>query len=289
VTSCKAVLSLAVLLLAPLALAQGTYTQIDYPGSILTVASGIDTAGDIVGSYADPTSRRHGFLLSGGVYTTIDYPGAQDTYTFGLNDLGQIVGGDNYVGFIYDIGTRAFTTLSFPVQKDFTTAAAINNAGTVVGYVQVNQGSGAFLIGFELVGASYLKVLPRGYLYSTMSSINNSGKAVGIASTSSAYISFLFDETGSSKFQPLGIAPSAFPVAINDTNGIVGSYSPSTGITKGFVYQNSTFQPLVFPAPNSFTTATGINNSGEVVGYFFDASNIQHGFTWTPPADAAKK
>jgi hypothetical protein len=69
----KAVLSLAALLFAtaPLALAQGTYTQIDVPGSILTFVSGIDTAGDIVGSYADPTSRRHGFLLSGGVYTTI--------------------------------------------------------------------------------------------------------------------------------------------------------------------------------------------------------------------------
>ena len=77
----KAGCILAAFLIAfvPLALAQGTYTQFDPPGSIGTFATGIDTAGDIVGYYDDGSSNYHGFLFSGGTYTNIDYPGA--TYT----------------------------------------------------------------------------------------------------------------------------------------------------------------------------------------------------------------
>ncbi|MGH9638404.1 MAG: hypothetical protein ACRD72_26510, partial [Candidatus Angelobacter sp.] len=115
----KVVCFLAVLLLAsvPLALAQGTYTQIDYPGANLTYAFGINTAGDIAGVYVDTDGSFHGFLLSGGIYTTIDYPGARDTYVYGLNDLGQVVGQTNIfpgVGFVYDVSTQAFTQISYP-------------------------------------------------------------------------------------------------------------------------------------------------------------------------------
>lgn len=69
----KVVLSCAVLLLAiaPLAVAQGTYTQIDYPGAAQTGVNGIDSAGDLVGTYPDASNTFHGLLLSNGTYTTI--------------------------------------------------------------------------------------------------------------------------------------------------------------------------------------------------------------------------
>jgi probable HAF family extracellular repeat protein len=69
---------------------------------------------------------------------------------------------------------------------------------------------------------------------------------------------------------------------------LVGSYNPSSGATAGFLYQNNTLTTLQFPGSIS-TQAYGINASGEVVGYFQDANNVVHGFTWTPPADAGKK
>jgi hypothetical protein len=91
---CKAVLSLVAILLtsASLALAQGTYTQFDYPGALTTAGLGIDTGGDIVGFYEDASGYAHGFLLKENSYTTLDYPGAIYTYLFGINDPGQIVG-----------------------------------------------------------------------------------------------------------------------------------------------------------------------------------------------------
>jgi hypothetical protein len=52
----------------------GNFTQIDVPGSVFTIANGINPQGDIVGAYVDSSGRLHGFLLSKGRFTTIDPP-----------------------------------------------------------------------------------------------------------------------------------------------------------------------------------------------------------------------
>src|SRR4029077_17755101 len=98
----------AVLLVAfvPLALAQGTYTQIDVPGAIHTYCYGINARGDLSGSYSDVSGGWHGFLLSSGSFTTFDFPGASVTYVYGINDKGHVVGyaanGTRSTGFGYD-------------------------------------------------------------------------------------------------------------------------------------------------------------------------------------------
>src|SRR5580704_6886148 len=72
---------------APLSVAQGTYMQIDVPGSIDTALRGINSEGDISGFYVDDSlGNDHGFLLSGGSYMTIDYPDPNfpDTQLFGM-------------------------------------------------------------------------------------------------------------------------------------------------------------------------------------------------------------
>ena len=138
ITIRKVVLLLAISLIVsgPLALAQGTYTQIDVPGSQGTFCFGIDTAGDVVGAYYDDAGQIHGVLLSGGTYTTIDYPGAPGTELTGINDMGQIVGlttSNPPIGFLYDIVTQSFATISYP-RAIATYPYAINNVGTVAGY-----------------------------------------------------------------------------------------------------------------------------------------------------------
>src|SRR5207253_628269 len=84
----KAILCSALFVMASvsLVLAQGTYTQIDVPGAIGTFLSGIDSAGDIVGTYYVDNMTAHGFLLSAGTITTLDYPGASYTGATGIND-----------------------------------------------------------------------------------------------------------------------------------------------------------------------------------------------------------
>src|SRR5262245_36882954 len=72
--------------------AEPTYTTIDYPDSVLTLAAGINSCGDIVGRYLDAAGMDHGFVLSGGAFTSMDIPGAELTRPVGINDHGDIVG-----------------------------------------------------------------------------------------------------------------------------------------------------------------------------------------------------
>ena len=107
----KAPYFVAALMIAfvPLASAQGTYTQIDYPGAVETSCIAINSAGDTVGFFKDTDSNTHGFLLSSGTFTQLDVPGASSTQAFGINDLGQIVGFNGTGSFSYDIATQTFS------------------------------------------------------------------------------------------------------------------------------------------------------------------------------------
>src|ERR1700674_4781057 len=178
-TFCKTILSIAVLLLAvaPLALAQGTYTQIDYPGASATEALAINATGDVAGFYADEANNYHGFLLSNGVYTSFSYPGSKYTVATGINDLGQIAGyatEPGTVGFVYDVATQTFSILK-PTSFRMALPTCINNAGGVGGYA---TGSGRTL-GFEFISAKYRSIQPPGASNTYLLGIDASGNAVG--------------------------------------------------------------------------------------------------------------
>ena len=66
-------------------LSNGVYTTLDVPGSLLTVAEGINNPGQIAGLYVDADGNQHGFVLCNGVYTTIDVPGSVSTGVFSIN------------------------------------------------------------------------------------------------------------------------------------------------------------------------------------------------------------
>jgi uncharacterized membrane protein len=270
----------------PLVFAQGTYTQIDYPGALATVCYGIDTAGDLVGEYEDASGNVHGFLLSGGTYTTIDYVGGLFTQLSGINDRGQIVGNDGSgVGFVYDIQTKTFTELERR-GATYTIPTAINNEGTIAGYLaETNK-----ILGFELFGSTWVNILPPGTFNVGAFGITNSGEVLGGASTlvkNSKFFDFLFKN---GRYQPILLAAAGKPSAygINGAGtAIVGEDAPA-GIAGRFLFQNGTMQPLQFPGA-TYTLPYGINNDGEVTVYFYDSNDNLHGFTWTPPADAARK
>jgi probable HAF family extracellular repeat protein len=282
----------ALLLLAtvPLALAQGTYTQIDYPGSTSTYCWGINDAGDISGGYDDTSSLVHGFLLSGGSYTAINYPSAYFTAATGINNVGQIVGqysrnsGSPVSGFLYDVQTQAFSVVTFPGASN-TWPVAISDAGGVVGSFFPQGGSLAQ--GFELAGTTYRSIAPPAAVFTLVFGITASGELAGYVDLGGNFFNFSFNR---GKYRSINI-PGAFDYYGEGTNAtgnaIVGSYAPSS-TEAGFLFQNKVLTTLQFPGADG-TWAYGVNDSGEVVGAFIDTRGIRHGFTWTPPADAGKK
>lgn len=78
-----------------------------------------------------------------------------------------------------------------------------------------------------------------------------------------------------------GEGNSTQPSKINDHGDIVGYFTDSSGVTRGFVrYRDGSFSaPIVEPndAANN-TQARGINNDGTIVGFYFGTDGGQHGF-----------
>jgi probable HAF family extracellular repeat protein len=280
----------ALLLIAcvPLALAQGTYTQIDVPGALGTSCLGVDAAGDIVGAYSRNNQSTYGFLLSNGAFTSIHYPHAEFTSLTGINDQGQIAGSSVVpdVGFLYEIAAGTFTEVRYPGAYS-TVPVAINDNGVISGGATNLSGQA---IGFELIGSTYRKIAPPGMPTVGLTGVTASGTLVGNVYGSSGTIVSNF-EFSHGRYKPIAIpnAPNAVVTGVNPAGtALVGYYIPSPSVVFGFVYQDKAVTTLQFPGGNN-TFAYGINLAGEVVGTFVDASGNGHGFTWTPPADAEKK
>jgi probable HAF family extracellular repeat protein len=49
----------------------------------------------------------------------------------------------------------------------------------------------------------------------------------------------------------------------------------------GFVYSNGSYTPISDPLGTNGTAVTGINNQGQIVGYYLDSSNVQHGYIYS--------
>jgi probable HAF family extracellular repeat protein len=267
----------------PLALAQGSYTQIDYPGARFTAAVGINGAGDVVGGYYIG-SEQHGFVFSGGSFTAIDVPGATNTAATGINDTGSISGyfstnGGHYHGFLFD--GQEFEVLDFPGAAQ-TFALGINNAAQVVGYyADFNRQ----VHGFEYSNNSFVTIDFPGSLSTLPSGINNSDYVVG----------YYYDANGnrhSFVFTPLGTfrhwGQDVLAFGVNDHNTIVGFKFEEDF---GFRFHPGRKLYVRMQVPHSLQTICfGINATGRrVVGRYSDAGGNVHGFIWTPPADAAKK
>src|ERR671937_2642912 len=134
------------------------YTTLDDPAANnLTQAFGINTAGQIVGTYFS-NSFYHGFLYTGGTYSNFDEPSAANgiTNAFGVNDAGQIVGyyndGSGNHGFLLSGVGGAYTTLNDPLGTHGTVAPGINDSGQIVGYY---TDGGSHIHGFLYSAGTY--------------------------------------------------------------------------------------------------------------------------------------
>lgn len=63
-----------------------------YPGAFETMATGINDAGHISGSYEDTSGFWHAFFKYGSTFYSTDYAGATYTYVWGMNGNSQFVG-----------------------------------------------------------------------------------------------------------------------------------------------------------------------------------------------------
>jgi probable HAF family extracellular repeat protein len=114
-----------------------------------TFATGINDAGQIVGSYFDGHSGYHGFLYSGGFFTTIDDPSAARTFPNGINMSGQIVG--TYTDSTNHDHGFLLTPMPNPPPPAGTTADMILSASRAVSQYEIYDiGNNAILASYDL-------------------------------------------------------------------------------------------------------------------------------------------
>jgi beta-lactamase regulating signal transducer with metallopeptidase domain/uncharacterized membrane protein len=259
-----------------------TFTTIDIPESTLTVATGIDTLGRVVGYYADARGT-HGFLLNGGALSTIDFPGAAWTAAYGINAAGQIVGayGPNETtgrhGFL--LSGSNFSSFDFPASAD-TVARGVNNRGQIVGHY---LGQDGFRHGFLLSGGNYSTVeLPQSGS-GIASAITDSGQIAGVAGSGADTRGFLFADGSYLRIQ--------FPnsnytetLGLNNLGDIVGMADGPQPPTRAFRRSGGNYVTLDLPDTPFSADARGINDLGQIAGTFTGRDGKTRGYRATPTA-----
>jgi uncharacterized protein (TIGR03437 family) len=238
-------------------------------GPDLLAPSGINNIGQIVGNFPNLFASGNvigtvGFLRADGNYTIIQYPGAANTKVYGINSAGQIVGdyGSDPLertnhGFVWSGGT--FKTIDYPGAAG-TIIHGINDKGDMVGSSFDRNGGGDSIIysngAFKVANNNY-PVIPSG--------INNAGHMTGQYGYYSGYGYVLTNDVLIS-YVRFPTADSTFSIGINDSDDVVGYYTPGP---HPFVLSKNgyvTIDPPSGPVLNGGSVARGINNAGQIVG-----------------------
>ncbi len=228
----------------------GSFLDAAPPGSSTSYLSAINKNGIAVGGYCsasggcNPEVGEAGYTynLKTRKIQAITFVGAATT-AYGINDSGTIVGGycPNAVvcpqgafspasdGFIEANGV--FTTLNYPGAQD-TTAFAINNSGTVVGYYIINNtGPHAFLY----QNGTFTNIDYPASNFTLALAINNLGIVAGYFTTTSGALHGFTYSSGTFTQVDRPDSPKGTAVTgINDFNQLVGVWYPATGFEKTF-------------------------------------------------------
>jgi PEP-CTERM motif len=224
--------------------------------STTAMANGINSAGVVVGT----DGNNNAFFMNGNTLVTFIPNGGVSAIAFGINDHGLIAGqyttiADTSPGFVLNGNT--VTTINAPSGPDVVNAQGINNSGLVVGFYFGTDGN------------------DHGFKFNLGSAVNNVGTGTAIADP---VIPSVNGEPGATFVfsQILGI---------NDKGIAVGYYGDSTLSQHGFLYNTNTGTYTFLDDPNEgfdngveVTQITGINNAGEITGFYTDANGVAHGF-----------
>ncbi len=236
-------------------------------------------------------------------YVNKNWPVSAQTQVTGLNNRGTTVGfwsstnatnadmNDNrafvsYHGYFIDGDFPTDGPANPPVDQ----LLGVNDDNVAVGFY--NDGNGnTHAYTFDIRHRRYNEVTPSGITDPTGAAINNRGDIAGFGTDSSGDVSdgllvayllrrhghvTILSVPGSSMTQALGV---------NDRDEVVGVYETGTGdsaMTHGFTWTPSGgFQTVDDPDGTGATTINGVNDSGQLVGFFTDAAGNTDGFLAT--------
>ncbi len=225
-------------------------------GALVVAASAALAALAAMPASADtpPASRGstlHGFLAEDGVVRAIDHPlataipavpdGNAGTSTSGINDHGEVLG--------------TYEDRRDRVVRHFV----LDKRGR---YTEIEDPPDG----------------PDGAAFDEPVDINNRGEIVGFYNDQNGFETFGFLRTPKGRYVDIRVPGSKYtaPFKVNDRGEVVGLYADEAGSIHGFLWDGRDYETIDV-ADATLTWLTGINNRGQVVG-FYVADGVAHGF-----------
>jgi ketosteroid isomerase-like protein len=234
---------------------QRDYTNENFPHSVQTQVTGLNNVGNTVGFWANAKGANFGFYTAGRHFHEVNFPNVPNSsppmdQLLGINDHGIAVGfyqnsaGHNR-GYEYNIHTRRYTRILIP-------GASQGLSGPSLTAAAINNHG-------EVAGF---------YVTST-------GETVAFVKTKHTFTTVIFPHSSST--QALGI---------NDAGLVVGDYTVGHGASAkmhGFTWQSGHgFHTVNDPKGVNTTTVNGVNDKGELVGFYVGHGGNTNGFLAKP-------
>lgn len=288
-----------------------SFTTIDYPGANISTGWGINSAGDIIGTYTYGNQHpqvgivinkpAYGYLLNANgarwngtdsicneydqegsqCLTSLDLPGAFHSLPYAISDNGTIVGVytektlDNTSGRIhcFILHNNELTLCDLPGARS-NSAWGINAQGDVVGRYVLPDGSAH---GFLLHQGEYTSIDYPGAASTWARGITPSGEIVGlyVDVTGATHGFLLMDGEFTSIEYPGAVFTNI--LGVNARGDIVGRYDSADGKQHGYLFSRGHFTRIDFPGAVR-TVARGINLRGEIVGEYVTPAGKIHAF-----------
>ena len=165
------------------------------------------------------------------------------------------------------------TQVHMPGSQDGTTIpTGVNTSQAVVGSYGDGQGD---TWGFSHIGGTFATIAPpTAYTFARANGINDSNTIIGDFLTGDGrYHGFIYSGGKYTTYDE-NTTESCGVFGLNNAGDFVGDVGNSGGPIRGFI-QIGTNKPIEFYASGTDTTyAYAINSSEEVVGEYFDSSNV---------------
>lgn len=306
------------------ALEAGTYSfqTINNPGDPnFNQLLGINSAGTIGGYFGDGTvvpNNGYTWTKAGG-FTAENFPGAVQTQVVAINNVGVSPPGGpavyNTAGFYVDNAganhgftntvtalMNTFVTVDNPATTSvppFNQLLGLNDKNAAVGFYQDSAGN---FHGYEvnLTTIAFTAItLPSSFNATsvTATGINNGGWISGFYTDTAGVTHGFIDEGGTFKSldDPSGNGTNTSFFGLNNNGLVVGSFVDANG-NNGLVYNLVTNTWQTVNDPNqSFTAAfgvsgtfiNGINDKGDLVGFYSDGTHVNGMLAASTPEPAS--
>ena len=276
----------------------GVTSDLAFPGSIASTATGINNSGEITG-IVRIDNNYPGFIYRGGQFSLF---GSYSDYGDGpvaINAPGNVAGTDADGYAFY----RRNGNILRPDGDKYSSAFALNDRGQVVGQVvheNRNSSTKRAAIFFQKPSKNSVAEIPlppdlTGYIQSNASGINASGQIVGTGSGiykkhGYRYFGFISQAGATSYVGSPGSTTYPSSLAINNRGQIVATVKVGDGSSFAALRNDSRFLDLnklaPLPAGVSLDQAAAINSTGQILTRGSDDSGNNVCFVLTPVATA---